>query len=78
MTKLISVKIEERELKKIEQSAHTTGLSRNAYINKALRFFNHLYERRLLAKELRRESDQIRHESLATLHEFETFQDEGL
>ena len=78
MTKAISVKIEEKELRKTDHSAHTVGISRNAYINKALRFFNHLYERRLLAKELQRESEQVRQESLATLREFETFQDEGL
>ena len=78
MTKLISVKIEEGELRKVDHSAQTVGVSRNAYINKALRFFNHLYERRLLAKELRRESELVRQESLTVLHEFERFQDEGL
>ncbi|MBI4387033.1 MAG: hypothetical protein HY551_06595 [Elusimicrobia bacterium] len=78
MTRSISLKIDERELRKVDHSAQTVGVSRNAYINKALRFFNHLYERRLLAKQLRRESDQVRQESLAVLHEFETFQDEGL
>ena len=78
MTKAISLKIEEKELHKTDRSAHTVGISRNAYINKALRFFNHLYERRLLAKELRRESEQVRQESLETLREFEIFQDEGL
>ena len=78
MTKLISLKIEERELRKVDHSAQTVGVSRNAYINKALRFFNRLYERRLLAKELRRESEQVRQESLTVLREFETFQDEGL
>ena len=78
MTKLISLKIEEGELRKIDHSAQTVGVSRNAYINKALRFFNRLYERRLLAKELRRESEQVRQESLTVLREFETFRDEGL
>ena len=78
MTKLISVKIPESELKKLDRSAHTTGVSRNAYINKALRFFNRLYERRLLARELRRESAQVSQESAAVLREFEALQDEGL
>ena len=78
MTKLISLKIEERELRKVDHSAQTVGVSRNAYINKALRFFNRLYERRLLAKELRRESEQVGQESSAVLREFETFQEEGL
>ena len=67
MTRSISLKIDERELRKVDHSAQTVGVSRNAYINKALRFFNHLYERRLLAKELRRESEQVRQESLAVL-----------
>ncbi len=78
MTKAISVKIEEKELRKTDHSARTVGVSRNAYINKAVRFFNHLYERRLLAKELQRESQQVSQESMSTLREFEAFQDEGL
>ena len=78
MTRLISLKIEEGELRKVDHSAQTVGVSRNAYINKALRFFNHLYERRLLAKELRRESEQVGQESSAVLREFETFQGEVL
>mgnify|MGYP001582056317 CR=1 FL=1 len=45
MTRLISLKIEEGELRKVDHSAQTVGVSRNAYINKALRFFNHLYEK---------------------------------
>lgn len=78
MTRLISLKIEEGELRKVDHSAQTVGVSRNAYINKALRFFNHLYERRLLGKELRRESEQVAQESLTVLREFEAFQGEGL
>ena len=78
MTRSISLKIDEKELRKVDHSAQTVGVSRNAYINKALRFFNHLYERRLLAKELRRESEQVRQESMAVLREFDALQDEGL
>ena len=78
MTRLISLKIEEGELRKVDHSAQTVGVSRNAYINKALRFFNHLYERRLLAKELRRESEQVGQASSAVIRAFETFQGEGL
>ena len=78
MTRSISLKIDDRELRKVDHSAQTVGVSRNAYINKALRFFNRLYERRLLAKELRRESEQVRQESMAVLREFDTLQDEGL
>ena len=76
MTKLISLKIEEKELGKVDHSAQSAGVSRNAYINKALRFFNHLYERRLLAGELRRESEAVGQESMAALREFERIQDE--
>ena len=78
MAKLISVKIPESELKKIEASARTTGQSRNAYINKALRFYNRLYERKQLAAELRRDSELVGQGSLAVLREFDAFQDEGL
>ena len=78
MTRSISLKIDDSELRKVDHSAQTVGVSRNAYINKALRFFNLLYERRLLAKELRRESEQVRQESMAVLREFDALQDEGL
>ena len=78
MTKLISVKVDEGELRKLERSAHKAGISRNAYINKALRFFNRMHDRRLLAEEFRRESVEVRQESVAVLREFERFQNEGL
>ena len=63
MSKLISVKIDEAELLKLEASARAGRMSRNACINKAVRLFNRVWERKLLARELQRESDLVRRES---------------
>ena len=78
MSKLISVKLNEDTFRTVEKLTHEEHISRNAYINQALRFMNRLYSRRRLRKQIRKESMALRPESLRVLKEFETFQDEGL
>lgn len=70
----IPIKIELLELRRTDGLARRIGISRNAYINKAVRFYSELQERGLLALQLRRESRQVRRESMAVLKEFEALQ----
>jgi hypothetical protein len=78
MSKLISVKLNEDTFRAVEKLTHEQHISRNAYINQALRFMNRLYSRRRLRNEIRKESLALRSESLEVLKEFEAIQDEGL
>ena len=50
----------------------------NAYINKALAFYNKVNRRRLLKKQLVKEVELARATSLEVLREFEVVSNEGL
>lgn len=46
--------------------------NRNRYINEAVQFYNLLQKRRLLAKDLNKESRLVREESMKILNEFQS------
>lgn len=79
MSKLLSVKLEDEVFRATEKILRGSKLplSRNSYINRAVRFFNRLHERRRLRAELQRESALVREGSLAVLAEFEGLSDPG-
>lgn len=78
MSKLISVKIEDEVFRAAERCAQRAHVTRNSYINRAVRLMNRLHERRILGAALARESRAVYGESQDVLREFEKFQDEGL
>jgi metal-responsive CopG/Arc/MetJ family transcriptional regulator len=78
MSKLVSVKIDEDVFHAVERCAQRAKVSRNAYINQAIRLMNRLQERKLLGAALARESRLVYGESREVLKEFEKFQDEGI
>jgi len=51
--------------------------NRNRYINDAVKFYNELQKRRMLGRQLQKESLLIREESINVLAEFEKFEDEA-
>lgn len=52
------------------------GKNRNRYINEAVKFYNELQRRRLLSKQLQKESKLVRDESMKILKEFENLDNE--
>jgi len=52
------------------------NLPRNRYINEAVKVYNLFNKRRLIQKQLQKESLKTRKESMAILREFERFMDE--
>jgi len=50
--------------------------NRNRYINEAVSFYNFLQKRKLLAKQLQKESKLVREESMKILADFEKINDE--
>ena len=68
--------MDEQIFRVTERLVRETGTSRNAYINRAVDFFNRLQKRRALAKDFRSESEKVAQESLAVLHAFESLEDE--
>jgi predicted transcriptional regulator len=78
MLKMISLKLEEEAFRDADRLAKRSHVSRNAYINKAVKFMNRLHERKLLSVRYRVDAREANASSSEVLKEFESFQDEGL
>lgn len=77
--KSLSLKLKDDVFMEVEKVVHRIKMPRNAYINRALAFYNQLYKRRLLKEQLKKESKAVSPVSLEVLHEFEKIEGaEGL
>ena len=74
--KILSLKLREEIFQETEKVIHQMNKPRNTYINEAVAFYNKLQKRRMLKKQLHKESKLIRQSSLEVLHEFEKLEDE--
>ena len=74
--KVLSLKLREDIFSEVEGVVHKIHMPRNAYINQALSFYNKLYKRKLLKKQLEKESKAVRNSSLEILQAFEKLEDE--
>lgn len=52
------------------------GKNRNRYINEAVKLYNQLQKRKLLSRQLQKESMLVRDESMKILEEFESLDNE--
>ena len=78
MSKPLSIKIDDKLLQEVERHVRKSRMTRNAYINQAIRLMNRFQVRRELRGQLTRESAAVSQNSLKVLRDFEPFQDEGL
>lgn len=69
--KSISLKIEDSIFDETEKIVSTMNVSRNRYINEALKSFNQTQKRKALEKKLAKESTLVKKESMKVLTEFE-------
>ena len=74
--KPLSLKLKDDIYEETEKIVKKIHVPRNSYINSALFFYNKLYQRKLLKKQLAEESMAVRESSLEVLSEFEKIQDE--
>ena len=72
MSKALSLKLKDEIFQDTETMRKTAKIPRNAYINRALEFFNSIQKRRLLKRQLTKESGLVSKESILILSEFET------
>ena len=75
MSKLLSLKLRDEIFQETENIRKTVKIPRNAYINKAIDFFNNLQKRRVLKRTLIKESKLVSKESLLVLSDFEILPD---
>jgi hypothetical protein len=74
--KNLSLKLEDNIFEETEKIVTKVKKNRNRYINEAIEFYNRLHRRRLLSKQLRKESKIVSKDSLEVLAEFEKLIDE--
>ncbi len=73
--KVLSLKVKDDILQETDRVVKSINVSRNAYINHALRLYNQLNRRRILKVKLAQESKAVAHVSLEILSEMEKIAD---
>jgi len=69
--KTLSLKLDDEIFEETEKITAKMNLPRNRYINQAVSLYNAYNKRRLLKKQLIKESRLVREDSMVVLHEFE-------
>jgi hypothetical protein len=75
--KTLSLKLDDDIFEEAEDIRSKLHLARNRYINEAVSIYNRVNKKRLLKKQLAKESLLISKDSLEILHEFEKLVDEN-
>jgi len=75
--KTLSLKLDNTIFNETEELLSQIKQPRNRYINDALKFYNSVQKRKLLAKRLEDESRLVQEESMKVLAEFESLLDEN-
>ena len=75
--KTLSLKLDDDIFEEAEEITSKLNLARNRYINEAVSIYNRVNKKRLLKKQLEKESLLTSKDSLDVLHEFEMFLDEN-
>ena len=76
MSKILSLKVKDDVFAETEDIIGSLHKPRNAYINDALSFYNKFMKRRLLRRQLKKESQMISASSIEALRELELIEDE--
>lgn len=73
--KTLSLKLDDDIFKEAEEITGKLNLARNRYINEAVSIYNQVNKRRLLKKQIAKESALTSTDSMDVLNEFESFMD---
>lgn len=74
--KNLSLKMDDMVFNETEKITAKISKNRNRYINEAVQFYNLLQKRRIISRQLQKESKIVQEESMKVLAEFEKLQDE--
>jgi hypothetical protein len=75
--KTLSLKLDDNIFIETEDITAKLNLARNRYINEAVSIYNRVNKKRLLKKQLQKESKLVSTDSMNVLHEFEKLMDEN-
>ena len=73
--KTLSLKLDDKIFDETEEMTSKLKLARNRYINEAVNLYNAFNKKRLLKKQLMKESKLTRKDSMDVLREFENLMD---
>lgn len=76
MSKLISVKLDEKILAETDEMVEKLGISRNKFVNEAIAEYTRIKKRAELEAQIRKEIESIRESSMEVLEEFEALDDD--
>lgn len=76
MSKVISLKIEEKILQDADIMVSKLGISRNKYINEAIEAYSKAKKRAAMEEQIKKEVALIRESSMEVLAEFEALEDD--
>ncbi len=76
MSKVLSLKLQDKVFEEAEEILCKSRKARNAYFNEAINLYNKLWRRKLLKRELAKESALVAADSLEVLEVFERLEDE--
>lgn len=74
--KNLSLKMDDPIFDETERITAKIKKNRNRYINEAVQFYNLLQKRKMLSRQLQKESKLVQEESMKVLAEFERLRDE--
>lgn len=75
MSKVLSLKLQDGVYEETEEILRKSRKARNAYFNEAINLYNKLWRRKLLKRELTKESILVSADSLEVLEVFERLED---
>jgi hypothetical protein len=75
MSKVLSLKLQDGVYEETEEILRKSRKARNAYFNEAINLYNKLWRRKLLKRELAKESVLVSADSLEVLEVFERLED---
>ena len=74
--KNLSLKMDDIVFDETEKITAKISKNRNRYINEAVKFYNLLQKRKIISRQLHKESKLVQEESMKVLAEFEKLRDE--
>ena len=74
--KNLSLKMDDKVFNETEKVISKMSKNRNRYINEAVEFYNILQKRRIISRQLQKESKIVQEESMKVLAEFDNIYNE--
>jgi hypothetical protein len=75
--KNLSLKMDDLVFNETEKITQQINKNRNRYINEGVEFYNLLQKRKIISRQLKKESQMVQKESMKVLAEFERLKDEN-